>query len=86
MTRESKRHRLFVKIVAIIVLVGHWVDHYLMVTPGTMQFDGVLGFIEIGMTMIFLAAFLYVILSNLAKVPLIAKNHPMLQESLHHQT
>jgi len=86
MTRESKRHRLFVEIVAIIVLVGHWIDYFLMITPGTMQYDGVLGLIEIGVTMIFLASFLYVILNNLAKVPLIAKNHPMLQESLHHHT
>ncbi len=84
MTRESKRHRLFVKIVAIIVLVGHWIDYFLMITPGTMQYDGALGFIEIGVTMIFLAAFLFVVLNNLSKAPLIMKNHPMLEESLHH--
>ena len=85
MTRESKRHRIFLKIVAIIVLVGHWFDFYLMITPGTMQYDGGFGFIEIGVTMIFIAMFFYVVLTNLAKVPLIAKNHPLLEESLHHE-
>jgi hypothetical protein len=55
-----------------------------MVTPGTMQYDGSFGFMEIGVTMIFLSMFLFVVLNNLAKVPLIAKNHPMLEESLHH--
>jgi len=84
MTRNSKRQLIFVKIVAVIVLVGHWIDYFLMVTPGTMKFDGSLGFIEIGTTMIFSAMFLFVVLSNLAKVPLIAKNHPLLEESLHH--
>ncbi len=84
MTRNSKRQLIFVKIVAVIVLVGHWLDYYLMVTPGTMKYDGGLGFIEIGTTMIFASMFLFVILSNLAKVPLIQKNHPMLEESLHH--
>jgi len=84
MTRNSKRQLIFVKIVAVIVLLGHWLDYYLMVTPGTMKFDGAIGFTEIGVTMIFISLFLYVILSNLAKAPLIAKNHPLLEESLHH--
>jgi hypothetical protein len=84
MTRDSKRHRVFLKIVCIIVIFGHWLDFFLMVTPGTMQYDGGFGFMEIGVTMIFLSLFLFVVLNNLAKVPLIAKNHPMLKESLHH--
>jgi hypothetical protein len=32
----------------------------------------------------FMAAFLFVTLSSLAKFPLVAKNDPMLQESLGH--
>ena len=86
MTRDSKRHRLFIKIVAGIVLAGHWVDFYLMITPGTMQYDGGFGFVEIGVTLVFLSLFLFVTLSNLAKMPLIAKNHPLLAESRHHHT
>lgn len=84
MTRDAKRKMRFLKIVCIMLLVGHWFDFYLLITPGTMQYDGGFGFLEIGITMIFLAGFLYVALSNIAKVPLIAKNHPMLEESLHH--
>ena len=84
MTRDAKRHTAFLKVVCPIVLVGHWFDFYLMITPGTMNQDGGFGFMEIGMTMIFAAGFLFVVFSNLAKVPLVAKNHPMLEESLHH--
>ncbi|MTI22836.1 quinol:cytochrome C oxidoreductase [Fulvivirga sp. RKSG066] len=84
MTRDAKRHMALLKVVCPIVIVGHWFDFYLMVTPGVMQFDGGFGFIEIGMAMIFLAAFVWVTLVSLTKAPLYAKNHPMLQESLHH--
>jgi len=39
---------------------------------------------EIGVALIFAAAYLLVVLSGLAKMPLFGKNDPMLQESLHH--
>ncbi|UII32058.1 quinol:cytochrome C oxidoreductase [Fulvivirga ulvae] len=84
MTRDAKRHMSLLKLVCPIVIVGHWFDFYLMITPGVMQENGSFGFTEIGMFMIFGVAFLFVTLSNLAKAPLYAKNHPMLEESLHH--
>jgi hypothetical protein len=84
MSRDSKRQMSILKSVAIVVLLGHWLDFYLMITPGVMKYDGGFGFMEIGSTLIFLSAFLWVMFSNLAKHPLIAKNHPTLQESLHH--
>jgi hypothetical protein len=84
MTRDAKRQLATLKLVCPIVIVGHWFDFYNMVTPGVMQGNGGLGFLEIGTALIFLAAFFLVVLSSLAKVPLIGKNHPMLQESLNH--
>lgn len=84
MMRDSKRHIGMLRVVCPIVIVGHWLDYYLMVTPGVMKYDGGIGLLEIGMAMIFLACFLLVTLSNLAKHPLVAKNDPMLQESLGH--
>ncbi len=84
MTRDSKRHAIFLQIVCCIILFGHWLDFYLMITPGTLKQSGGFGFLEIGLILVFAALFARVVLSNLAKVPLIAKNHPMLQESVHH--
>ncbi len=84
MTRDAKRHILFLKIVCPVVIVGHWLDFYLMVTPGTLNEQGGFGFLEIGMALVFGTAFLFVVLSSLAKIPLIAKNHPLLEESMHH--
>lgn len=84
MTRDSKRQLSTLKLICPIVIVGHWLDFYNMVTPGIMQEQGGIGFIEIGIALIFLGAFFVVVLGSLAKVPLIGKNHPMLQESLNH--
>jgi hypothetical protein len=84
MTRDAKRHMSMLKVVCPIVIVGHWFDFYNMVTPGVMQYDGGLGFLEIGLAFIFCAAFLFVSLSALSKMPLVAKNDPMMEESLNH--
>jgi hypothetical protein len=36
------------------------------------------------MTLIFASGFLFVVLSSLARVRLVAKNDPLMEESLHH--
>jgi hypothetical protein len=84
MTRDAKRHVSMLKVVCPIVIIGHWFDFYNMVTPGVMQYNGGLGLLEVGVAFLFLAAFLYVSLNALSKAPLVAKNHPMMVESLHH--
>ncbi len=84
MTRDAKRHVSMLKVVAPIIIIGHWLDFYNMITPGVMQHNGGLGLLEIGLGLIFLAGFLFVTLNALSKVPLVAKNHPMMAESLNH--
>jgi hypothetical protein len=84
MTRASKRFTRFLKVACPVILFGHFIDFYLMVTPGVLKENGGFGFLEIGVLMVFLSAFLYVTLNGLTKLPLVAKNHPMLDESLHH--
>jgi hypothetical protein len=84
MTRDAKRHISMLKVVCPIVIIGHWFDFYNMVTPGVMQGNGGIGFLEIGLGLLFMAAFLFVVLSSLTKFPLVAKNHPFMSESMHH--
>ena len=84
MTRDSKRHTIFLKIVGVVVLIGHWFDFYLMITPGSLGENGGFGLMEIGTAIVFASIFIFVVLRSLAKAPLIAQNHPMLEESLHH--
>ncbi len=84
MTRDSKRHSRILKIVCPAIIFGHWFDFYLMITPGTLSENGGFGFVEVGLLAVYLGAFLIVVLTSLSKAPLVAKNHPMLEESLHH--
>jgi len=84
MTRDAKRQISTLKVVCPIIIVGHWFDFYMMVTPGVMQHDGSIGLLEIGVFLIFISVFLLFVLNSLSKVPLFGKNDPMLEESLHH--
>lgn len=84
MTRDAKRLNVFLKIACIVVIGGHWLDFYLMVTPGTLGESGAFGFTEIGLYLMFGAAFLFVMLRALSSFALVPKNHPMLQEAKHH--
>lgn len=84
MTRDSKRHGVFLKLVCSILLVGHWIDFFLMVQPGTLGHNGGIGLMEVGTFLVYGSAVALVVLGGLAKKNLIAKNHPMLEESYHH--
>ncbi|TAH25610.1 MAG: quinol:cytochrome C oxidoreductase [Cytophagales bacterium] len=88
MTAQSKRQAIILKIVAIAIIIGHWFDFYIMMTPPLLKQEGGLDvtilFIELGSIMIFGGLFFYFILNGLSKASLVPKNHPMLQESLHH--
>jgi len=84
MTRDSKRQVLFLKIAAIAILAGHWLDFYLMIMPGTTKGHSGFGFLEFGLVLTFACLFIYVISNTLSKQRLTAINYPMLEESLHH--
>ena len=84
MTRDAKRHMSMLKVVCPIVIAGHWFDFYNMITPGVMKGHGGIGFLEIGLGLVFMAVFLFVVLNALSKVQLVAKHHPFMEESLNH--
>ena len=85
MSRDSKRNFFFLIFVGTIILAGHFLDVIMIVMPGTVghHWTGV-SWMEFGTFAFFLGAFIYVVLNALTKAPLRVKNHPFLQESLHH--
>lgn len=85
MSRDAKRHAGILTLVGLIILAGHWVDVYIMVSAGSMGAKAQIGFLEIGMAVMILGIFIYVVLNNLTKAPLTPVNHPFLDESLHHE-
>lgn len=82
MTKEAKRTTRILKVVAFALLIGHYLDFYMMIMPGTVKEHGGFGLVEFGSVLIFASAFVYVISHFLSKAPLIAKNHPFINESL----
>ena len=84
MMRNAKRNPLVLTIAGAIILVGHWIDVFLMVMPGTVAEHGGIGMLEIGTTMAFAGLFIFVVLYSLSKANLYPKNHPYLLESANH--
>jgi len=71
--------------VCIMLLLGHWLDYYLMIMPGTVGIERGFGLTEIGMAVGFAGLFTFLMLNKLSKHSLAPQKHPFLEESLHHQ-
>jgi len=80
--RVSKRSPAILKRVCITLLIGYWLDLYLRVAPGVGT-ERQIGLIEIFIALGYAALFFWITGRALAKAPLIARNDPYLQESLH---
>jgi hypothetical protein len=86
MSRDAKRNTKYMTVTAIIVLIGHWIDFYLIIMPGTVGENATIGLVEIGSFIAFAGLFIFIVLYYLGKVPLVSKNHPFYQESLTYET
>ncbi len=84
MDKAAKRNMNMMTITGVIIVVGHWLDVFQMVMPGAVKADWGIGILEVGLFLGFLGLFLFVVHSALAKAPLVAKNHPYLDEAKHH--
>jgi hypothetical protein len=85
MMRNAKRKTQVLLIAGAIILVGHWLDMFLMVMPGTVGEKAGIGMLEIGTTMAFAGLFIYVVLNSLSKANLYTANHPYILESANHE-
>jgi hypothetical protein len=84
MSRDAKRNPKFLIAVGTIIFIGHYLDTYMLVTPGVLFEHWHFGWMEIGMFLGFTGLFINRVLSALTKASLIPKNSPYLDESLHH--
>lgn len=85
MDRDAKRRMNILMAVCIVLLMGHWLDYYIMIMPGTVETHRGFGWIEIGTALGFVGLFSFLVLNKLGKHPLAPAKHPFLEESLHHQ-
>ena len=85
MSRDTKRSAGYLIVIGLIIFIGHWLDVFNLVMPGTLFDQWNFGLLEIGMFIMFLGIFVYTVLKALGKSPLLQKNHPFLEESKHHE-
>jgi len=84
MTRDSKRNMRTPVIIAILIILGHYIDLYQIVMPGTIGTNFGLGLPEIGCFLLFGGLFIFVVFKGLEEANLVPKKATFLDESLHH--
>lgn len=85
MTRDWKRRPNHLYFMSGLLLAGKFIDWYLVIMPNSAGDTSGFGFLEIGFFMLFAGIFAFQLLSQLSKANLVPKNHPYLDESLHHE-
>ena len=80
MDADAKKNRNLLILVGCVVFVFHWLDVFIMISPGSMKAEAGIGFVEIGSFLLFLGVFTFIVLKSLASRPLLVKNHPYLEE------
>jgi hypothetical protein len=86
MRRGSKRNYTTIVYLAVLIILGHWVDFYQMVMPGPLGENYHLGWFEFGVLAFFAGLVMFLVGRGLEKTPLVAKYHPFLKESIIHHT
>jgi hypothetical protein len=88
MSRGAKRNPKRIKMVAMILLVGHFVDLYLMVAPKVFEHHGIsnvagLGALQVMQLLGYLGLFIFIVGSALSKNKLVSSGDPQLAEGIH---
>ena len=81
MNSDYKRVPWFVVTTGIVILVGHYLDIYVMIMPATVGDQWYTGISEISSVLLVLGLFIYVVFNALTKAPLLVKGNPFLKES-----
>lgn len=83
---RTKRSRKALKAMALLVLFGHWLDLYLLITPSVWPAPR-LGFVELAIAAGYLALVFLVFVRSLGTAPLVPQNDPVLTfERMHSPT
>ncbi|WP_346858687.1 hypothetical protein [uncultured Draconibacterium sp.] len=83
MPRKSSRSKLIMFPVILILIIGQYTELYYIIWPATVH-EAKFGLLEIGTFIGYLGFFSLVVATTLAKASLVPKNHPYLEESIHH--
>lgn len=80
---DFKRIAWIIVMAGVVILIGHYVDFFNMIMPGTVGDRWFIGIPEISSLLFFLGLFIFVVFSALTKAPLLPKRNPFIEESKH---
>jgi hypothetical protein len=80
---DFKRISWILVMAGVVILLGHYIDFFNMIMPGTVGDQWFIGVSEIASVLFFLGLFIYVVFTALTKVPLLPKRNPFIEESKH---
>ncbi|MDH5680383.1 MAG: quinol:cytochrome C oxidoreductase [Spirochaetota bacterium] len=83
MSRNAKRKRPVLLGISVVLIVGYWLDLFLMIMPSLNRSFSI-GFLELSMFLGFVGLFIFIVMTTLSKAPLQPQKHPFLEESEHH--
>jgi len=80
---DFKRITWVIVMAGVVILLGHYIDFFNMIMPGTVGDQWFIGISEIASALFFLGLFIFVVFSTLSKAPLLPKRNPFIEESKH---
>ena len=80
---DFKRISWVLVMAGVVILLGHYVDFFVMIMPGTVGDQWFIGIAEIGSVFFFLGLFIFVVFTAMAKSNLVPERHPLIEESKH---
>lgn len=86
MTRGAKRNYTTITFMAVLILVGHWLDFYQQVFAAVLPDHVELNLFDFGVAAGFVGVIMYTVGNALAKYPLAPRNHPFFKETVIHHT
>jgi Ni/Fe-hydrogenase subunit HybB-like protein len=86
MRRSSKRNYSTITFMSLLIIFGHWLDFFQMVFPGTSPDHVPTLLYDFGVALGFVGLILFVTGRALSRNTLIARNHPLIKESVIHHT
>ncbi len=82
---DFKRHNWVILIAGLFIIIGHFVDVFILISPATVGNSFGFGIPEIGSILFFLGLYIFTTFKDLTKAKLIADGNPFIKESqIHH--
>jgi hypothetical protein len=80
---DFKRLTWIIAMAGVVILLGHYVDFFVMIMPATVGDRWFIGIPEVGSLLFFIGLFIFVVFTAMTKSPLLPKRHPLIEESKH---